>query len=271
MTSYFLFKTNWGALWREVWTPLSKKTSAPVDLFIELYRFAGEKLGSELKAEALNDPNLAKEEFKRLPCCPSSEKACVDILEGFVGVLSEFEGDVSQQYCSLLDGFIERHNLRYILTQNSKLRLSLMGLLVSQYSTFKKAISQNEGRLECLRELETNIGNLSDEDIERNCMRIASNLLEGIVVDKTTNGEHTLGKAIAGCEQLFPHKAVIESVKNFYKFFNDYPNLRHPGTQAQRIRDLKKDDAVLSIWFAVMFASFLAGDNAFELISLGDF
>jgi hypothetical protein len=100
-------------------------------------------------------------------------------------------------------------------------------------------------------------------------MRIASNLLEGIIVDRTTNGEQTLGRAIAGCELLFPHKAMIESVKNFYKFFNDYPNLRHPGTNLQKLRELKKDDAVLSIWFAVMFSSYLANDNSFEHISLG--
>lgn len=168
MTNYFLFKANWGLLWREVWIPLCKKQSAPTDLFIELYRFTCEKLGLELKDEALSDPKLAKEEFRGLPCCPSNEKTCISLLEGFVNVLSEFEGKISQQYCSLLEQFIERHNLRYVLTQNSKLKLSLIGLLVSQYSTFKNSISQNQGRIECLRELETNIGNLGDEEIERN-------------------------------------------------------------------------------------------------------
>ena len=269
MSSHFLLRTNWALLWREIWIPLSKKPDAPVDLFVELYRFRMKKNGLDAKIEVINDPKLAKKEFKRLTC-PSEEKGCVELLEGFMDVLTEFNDNIPQEYASLLKNFIERYNLRYIMTPSSKLKMSLPGLLVSQYSTLKKGLAQSQGLLDCLRELENNIGNLSDDDIERNCIRIASNLLEGVVVGKSTNGQTTLGQAIPGCIGLFPHRAVVESVKNFYKFFNDYPNLRHPGRNAEKIRELKKDDAVLSIWFAVIFASYLSNNDAFELISMGE-
>lgn len=274
MSSRFLFRTNWDLLWREVWIPLSKKPEAPNDLFVELYRFAVKESGFDLKVEVVNDYRLAKKEFKRFRC-PPDEKACVKLLEGFVAVLAEFNETVPQDYVSLLGSFIERYNLRYIMTPASKVKMSLPGLLISQYTTLKKNLSQNHGLSDCLRELENNIGNLSDDDIERNCIRVASNLLEGVVVYKSSNGENTLGKAIDGCatsggQSLFPHKAMVESVKKFYKFFNDYPNLRHPGTTAEKLRELKKDDSVLSIWFAVIFASYLANNDAFELISMGE-
>ena len=121
-----------------------------------------------------------------------------------------------------------------------------------------------------MNEIETIIGRLDENEIEKNCIRIASNLLEGIIVDKTTNNQRTLGRAIDGCIELFPHRAVLESVKKFYNFVNDYPNLRHAGTEVNRIRALTKDDAVLSIWFALMFSCYLANNDSFKQICLGE-
>ncbi len=165
-----------------------------------------------------------------------------------------------------LKDFTEKHNLRYFLTSDCKLRLSLTGLLVSQYATLKRAISARQSRNECLRELETNVGRLSDDEVERNWIRAASNLLEGIVVDKSANNATTFGRTIDGCENCFPHRALIDSAKKFYKFFNDYPNLKHAGRQALKIRDLKKDDAILTISFAVLFASYIARAYCFAYI-----
>src|SRR5208283_5521919 len=101
MSSRFLFRTNWDLLWREIWIPLTKRPDVPSDLFVEIYRFATKELGVELKVEVINDPKLAKKEFKKLSC-PSNEKACVALLEGFVAVLAEFNDEVPRQYASLL-------------------------------------------------------------------------------------------------------------------------------------------------------------------------
>lgn len=232
--NFGLSRFNWDRLYREIWAPISKTKSSPADMFIELYRYASKKLELDPNIEALNDQKLAREEFKKLPT-PNDEKTCVILLEGYYEVLSQFETDIKDRYYLKLKDFIEEHNLRYSLTSDCKLRLSLTGLLVSQYAALKRAISARQLRNECLRELEINVGRLSDDEVERNCIRAASNLLEGIVVDKTTNNETTFGRAIDGCEICFPHTALIDSAKKFYKFFSDYPNLRHAGRHRFKI------------------------------------
>jgi len=268
--NFGLLRFSWDLLYREIWAPISRTTSAPADMFIELFRYATKKLQLDPEIEALHDPKLAKEEFKKLPT-PNDEKTCIILLEGYYEILSQFETDIKNRYYLKLKDFTEKHNLRYFLTSDCKLRLSLAGLLVSQYAILKRAISARQSRNECLRELETNVGRLSDDEVERNCIRAASNLLEGIVVDKSANNATTFGRAIDGCENCFPHRALIDSAKKFYKFFNDYPNLRHAGRQALKIRDLKKDDAILTISFAVLFASYIAENDSSQMIFSGDF
>ena len=59
------------------------------DLFVELFRYASRKLKLESLPEVLNDPKLAKQEFKKLPT-PIDEKTCIVIMEGFYEVLSFF-------------------------------------------------------------------------------------------------------------------------------------------------------------------------------------
>lgn len=234
-----LFQSKWSFLYREIWKPLSKTTSATPDMFIELLRYASVKLRLEPRDETLNDPKLAKEAFKKLST-PPDEKTCLALLEGFYETLSTFNTDINRKYQFKLKEFIERHNLRYTLTSDCEIHLSLTGLLVSQYANFRKSVLANALRNQCLEELEINIGRLSEQTAEENCIRIASNLLEGITVDKTTNGQTTFGRAISGCRNSFPHESLIESARNFYQFFSDYPNLRHAGTYHRKIRDLKK-------------------------------
>jgi hypothetical protein len=267
--NFFLFRSNWDILYREVWLPLSKSASAPPDMFIELFRYASTKLGFEPEIEAFNDPKLAKEEFRKVST-PTDEKTCLSLLEGFYDILSTFNTDINKKYYSKLKEFIERHNLRYSLTPDCKIRLSLTGLLISQYATLKKAIAANQLRAQCLQSLELNIGRINEDTVEETCITRASNLLEGITIDKTTNRKRTFGEAIEGCRDCFPHEALIESAKKFYRFFSDYPNLRHASTIDKKIRDLKKDDAILSISFAVLFAAYIADNNASQAILSGD-
>ena len=148
-----------------------------------------------------------------------------------------------------------------------------MGLIISQYASLKKAVSATPLRNNCLLSLEKNIGLLSEDTIEENCIQKANNLLEGVTIDKTTiTGANTFGRAINGCRNCFPHQALIDSAKKFYEFSSDFPNLRHGGTTINpaQIRELKKDDAILSISFAVLLASFIADNDASQKILLGD-
>ena len=270
-----LIRCNWNCLYTDLWLPLSKSKFAPDDMFIELLRYESRKLRLDPKEEALNDPILAKLEFKKLSTLltPINEKTCITLLEGFYAVLTDFNCAISKKYCSKLQEFIESHNLRYMLTSDCKIRLSLAGLIVSQYAALRKTVSLVPLRNNCLIALEKNVGLLNEETAEENCIRIANNLLEGIAIDKTTNGADTFKRAVNGCRDCFPHQALIDSAKSFYDFSSDFPNLRHGGTARNplQIRPLKKDDAILSISFAVLLASFIVDNDASQKILMGDF
>lgn len=268
----FLLRYNWGLLWKDIWATLGKKTYAPDDMFNELYGYECRKLKLKASEEALNDPKLAKKEFKRL-VVPHDERTCIVLLEGFFETLSDFKEErVSCDYRNLLEKFIEQHNLRYFLTQDCKIRLSLSGLIVSQYETLKKAVSDKPLRKHSLISLEKNVG-LFNDVAEENCIRVANNLLEGVLMDKANVGSDKFSDNLDGCRNCFPHEALLESARKFYKFSNDYPNLRHGGKEKNpmQIRDIKKDDAILALSFTILLASFIANNDAGQSILSGDF
>jgi hypothetical protein len=244
-------------------------------MFIELLRFGSRKLRLEIRAEALNDQKLAKQEFKKFSTSlsPMNEKLCINLLEGFYDVLSDFNTSLGTIYRNKLQNFLETRNLRYFLTPDCKIRLSLVGLIVSQYAALKKSVAEKPLRSTCLITLEKNIGLLKEDAVEENCIQKANNLLEGIAIDKTTiSGANTFGWAINGCRNCFPHQALIDSAKKFYEFSSDFPNLRHGGVTQNPsfIRNIKKDDAILSISFAVILAAFISNNDASEAILLGN-
>ena len=116
-------------------------------------------------------------------------------------------------------------------------------------------------------------GLFQEDTAELNCIRAASNLLEGVTIDKATDGSNTFGRALNSCRTIFPHEAVIDAAKKFYEFFSDFPNLRHGGTtlNPKQIRRIKKDDAILSLSFAVLLASFIADNDTAQNILEGNF
>lgn len=258
---YFLIGSNWEKLNREVWNSLEKSVHAPSDLYIELLRFFYGELHIDPNVEALNDQELAREEFRKFQV-PPNELSCVSILEGFYDVLKQFSNKLAESYRSKLSRFLTEHNIRYHLTPDCRFELSLQGLLVTQYTHLSSSIVNRQDRIECLKELETSLSRLNDRDEERNCIRIASNLLEGLVVDRTNRSGITLGKALDLCNDLFPHDSLKECVKNIYRFSCDYPNIRHPGTPSSRRRALKKDDALLLIALTLGLSSFISNSDA---------
>jgi hypothetical protein len=219
--------------------------------------------------EALHDPALAREEFFALPE-PSDEPKSIEILEGFYDVLNEFNPEIAADYREELGEFIDGYNLRYVLSNECKIQLSIQGLLLSQFMKLRNTIAANSHVSQSLDQLEATISELRyAAHEERNCIGVATNLLEGIACSKTTNSENTLGRAIDGCN-VFPHEALRKCVKEFYKFASDYPNIRHAGNPASRIRDLKKDDALLAIGLALSFGTFGLDNDAGDAILDGE-
>jgi hypothetical protein len=268
----FLVGLNWKKLNKTVWTRLEKRKSAPPDMYIELLRFAKRRMGIGIDVatyEALGDPKLAREEFYRLPE-PQNEPKCIELLEGFYSVLQEFKPGIAATYQKELKKFIEERNLRYLVSDDCKLRLSVQGLLVSQYTKLRNRLMGSPDAEQCLRQLETSVSRLKDGmGEERNCIGIATNLLEGIACNRTTNRQNTLGRAIDGCD-VFPHESLRTCVKDLYRFASDYPNIRHAGTPANRIRELKKDDALLATALALAFSSYVLDNDSADAVIHGE-
>jgi len=267
---FFLIKTHWENLNKKIFGGLEESVAAPYDMYIELLRYLNDKHGFEASWEELNNPELARKKFFQFPN-PKNETTCISILEAFYETLSQFNTEIAQKYYSKLSQYLEWHNLRYKLTAQCKFRLSLTGLLSTQYSCLQKSISERLDRNDCLRELENTLSKLNDTDEEKNCIRIASNLLEGLILDKAKISGTTLTVGLNRCPpDLFPHNSLKDCVSNIYRFSCDYPNIRHPGNPANRIRALKKDDALLIITLALGLSSFISNDDASKLILSGN-
>jgi hypothetical protein len=241
-------------------------------MFLELYLRQCKKLRIKIVKEVYDNPKLAQEEFKK-KIVPIKENTCIALLEGFYDVLSNIDAKLCYDYRTLLEKFIERYNLRYFLTTECKIRLSLIGLIVSQYATLKKSLLNNQLRSDCLTHLEENVGLFNEDVAEKNCITDASLLLEGVAIDKANNGSKTFGVALDACRNCFPHTALIEPAKAFWKFSCDFPNLRHAGVNQnpELIRPIKKEDAILTLSYAILLASFIADNNASQAILSGDF
>jgi hypothetical protein len=287
--SSILIRSNWHYLWESVWVPIRKKSYATDNMFVELYERQCRKLKLNIVRAVYDDQKIALKEFKKqfVSLEEPTEQTCIELLEDFYGILSNNDARLCFDYRVLLEKFVHRYNLRYFVTADCKIRLSLVGLMISQYATLKKTLSNNQLRSACLTHLEANVG-LFHEDIgEENCIRAANNLLEGVAIDKANDGSKTLGAALnaKAFKDCFPHEALIEPTDAFWKFSCDFPNLRHAGMQQnvyagvkqkqkqilKPIRPIKKEDAILTLSYAVILATFIADNNSSKTILSGEF
>ena len=102
-------------------------------------------------------------------------------------------------------------------------------------------------------------------DEENNCIANCIKLIEHFIFDRASEKlpkplegrQKTLGYALNECPDLFPSKSARDSLKRYYNFTNEYPNIRHIGDDACVIRDLNKSDGLLAISLAVAYSAFL--------------
>jgi hypothetical protein len=273
----FLLLPNWERLNRDVWTSLEKLVSTPDDMYTQLlsYRlslFEKPKQELELKKpetiEALNNPDKARDVFLSFPL-PENEERALSVIRGYYDVLRQFPTDVSEKFRERIADWIADHNLRYTVTQDCRLRLTIQGLLMTQIG-FLRAHITNPDTLDALDELENSLSNLDGSDQVKNCLRAASNLLEGVMSDKTGLQSSDFNEALNRCHDLFPHKSLKDSLGKIYNFFCDYPNIRHRGNSASRVRNLKRDDALLMTALISGMATFIVDDNSSERILRGE-
>lgn len=269
----FLLRPNWERLNKDIWDALEKLVSAPKDMYIELLWYRLSLIGkAELDRpenfEALNDPEKARNMYMGL-ATPPNEEACLSIVKGYFDILRRFPKPISQKFREKTSDWIASHNLRYVVDENCALKLTIQGLLMTQIEFLRSHIL-NQATMEALEELESSLSNLRGSNEIKNCLRAASNLLEGVASDRAGRTRSDFHEALNGCRDLFPHKALDESVRKIYSFFNDYPNIRHRGNPTSRLRDLKIDDALLAVSIITGFACFIHDNNSSEKILEGN-
>jgi len=267
-----LIKYNFGFIFREIWETF---TSYPNGIYKELIQSYYENLNYDLdyKLEIINNEDLASDEFLNIPSWPIREIICLKILEEFYDVIKDsYNEQLAEEYIDNLQRIFEESNLRYNVTTNGKIGLSIQGLLGSLLLRLRKSVADKKVSSESLRQLEKSITKLENSDDSfRNCMTIACNLMEGAAKDRTNHKFDNLKKCVENSPDIFPHKYAKESIKLLYDYLSDYPNLRHSGTESNRIRDLKMDDASLVTVLAIGYASYLASCDDGQSILVGEF
>ncbi len=270
----FLIMQNWEKMNRDIWNSLEKLASAPPDVYVELLRshllhIGREEIEKPENVEVLNDSAKSREAFRSLPS-PANEARCVSTLGEYYRILRQFGTEIAEKYREKLIDWIAEHNLRYVVTGDCELKLSIPGSLVSQFEFLKNSLATNPHRTDSIHDIEKTLSKLDDPSEVRNFIRSTSNLLEGIVIDSSSGHGNTLTRALPGCRSKFPHQYLIDCVQSVYDFCSDYTNLRHSGNPASSIRNLKKDDALLMLAITIGFGTFIVDNDASDKILSGD-
>ncbi len=242
----------WAEMWRGVWAKLAKHSSAPPDLFSELYREMATSFivvpdANEI-AEIVDRPISARAAFARTKSTMfRGELAILEFLEKAYIVATDLGDDtLSNRYFLLMDVFIEKFSLRYDLRRPFTIHPTLPGVFARMVRDLKVATSQDSGLHPLMLEFEDAIRDLRSDRSPgkiKSCIQKQINLLEAIGQRSPGVTRNTLGRI---CDQVgtWPHAKVKEAMQSLYGFACDYPGIRHGGTMANQLRDIEMRDLV---------------------------
>lgn len=246
------FISVWSETWREIWQPLIDHEEVPEDIFCELYRELAPALKTRPSVEALADiidnPVQSREAFEKTSTYDfAGERAFVTFLEAAHSALDELAGDeLSNRYFNLLEGFLDKFNLRYDLRRPCTLCPTLPGVFASLVHDLRGLASQDAHLDALMKDFESAVRDLRQDRSDgriKTCIQKQVNLLEAI--GRTFPGVTgtTLG---AICDQVptWPHAKLKEAMKDLYGFTSDYPGIRHGGTPANALRSVDMRDMV---------------------------
>lgn len=245
----------WQYLSTDLWEPLAeysaKDSTAPPDLFSDLFAAADEFLSprstDEELIEARNDPDKARQFFLALKGTDfASESAIVHFLEEAHAVIADYKVNGFEDfYQRLLREVLYKFNLRYRLDDPFTLRFLLPGSFTNLYAELHRLNARNADLSMLWGDFESafdRFARTQDDADLRNSIAKASNYLEGLAgVTRGKPGD--LGRL---CDALkdWPHNKVKEAVKSLYGFCSDYPGIRHGGNPGSRKRQLDSRDSV---------------------------
>lgn len=195
----------------------------------------------------------------------SEEEARKQVVSWFE-TIKDISLDLADSFVQLLQRFFESNNLRYMVSRvSSSLEFRLNpAIIASERFLVVKNIHCNDTHLQSLySNFEDNFGGLlarpTDAGI-KSTIGSSSNLVEALANKVTAKSGETLSHIfnVYLPDDSFPHQAAKDSLSKIYKFFSDYPGIRHGGTATSATRALTKRDAVLYSSLSVFFADYLS-------------
>lgn len=221
---------------------------------------------SYLDPGALSDPRLAHDFLHIFHTRQVSEDAVCSFVVGWHSIIFDMNHELAAMYADLVRDFFEKRNLRY------RIRFSSRGLLLEYnpailfaecFYRLRHFYSIDSVRADIYEDFDKDIRELIFDESEsrvRSVMRTSSNLLERSANICAGQDGMTLGKLMGEGylpDELFPHENVKELIRNYNRFLNDYPALRHTGTEASKNRSLLEKDAVFLGSLSALFSDYL--------------
>lgn len=261
----------WDYVAAELWEPLAsysvKDTSAPPDLFSDLFAAAAEFLSPSLTDRELEDarsnPEKARERFLVLRGTDfASESAIVHFLEEAREIIVDYEiPGFEDSYKRLLRDVLRKFNLRYRLDEPFTVRFLLPGSFSNLYGELQRLNTSNSHLASLLADFEHAFDQYSRSQTEsdlRTCIANASKYAEGLA-GLTCGVSGTLGDL---CKKLkdWPHATIRESLSRLYGFCSNYPNIRHAGNPKGVLRPLAPRDATALSVLLLTFSGYLSPD-----------
>ena len=213
-----------------------------------------------------NDPGLAREQFQKLSLDRFvSDRRLGHFFEEAFFIIEDFSSDLSEYYSTLVDRFLTRYNLRYMLIRPFQLTPTLPGILAGFIEQVEiKAIG--DPHLAGLKKhLERAIELLSKdgrpEDVHK-CIGDACNLAEGLARGYPGATAQTLGD-LAKELNVWPHQTLRDALLKLYGFCSNYPGIRHSGNPGGSLRGLTMKDAVVVSVLLLAFSGYFIEDSDF--------
>ena len=251
----------------ELWQPLTDHDDCPSNVFGEIYaglhkhlrlpkpEYVKEDDGTIRSksvrpdywaALAMSEPATAETLLASLSEADfDSESKAHRAITSTYSVLSDLAtDDLADRYLDLLRAFVDRYSLRYYVDEGARLWISFAGFATALFRQVRLAAEPHPNLIRELNAFERVLAECLAEPTED---RIKTTIhkhvivLEAFGLQNPLISNNTLGGMLATVDS-WPHDSLSQAARYLNKFVNDYPGIRHAGTNASAARTLGLSD-----------------------------
>ena len=249
----------------ELWQPLTDHDDCPPNIFGEIYadlsRFLREpepeymrendgvihdkSVGlAQLALLAVTEPATAEALLAGLAADDfDSESAARHALSSTYSVLVDVStDDLANSYLDLLKAFVGRYNLRYYVDDRAELWISFPGLATALFGQISLTV---EGHRHIYKQLNAFEQSLAECLAEPEETRIATTIQKQVNLLEAIGSQHLAGNTLGlmlNEVSSWPHDSLRKAARELWTFANDYPGIRHGGSDDSAVRDLDLRD-----------------------------